>query len=109
MFLERMSKICIHCGFPVLDKNDSQVSKLFDENLYKKSKILKLLQCEVCDKICDRYLEYEGTLILLDLALQNICAYRHVLINENHAATILKMSLLTLIVEGYCRYFFFFS
>eukprot|EP00092_Neocalanus_flemingeri_P035455 GFUD01038580.1.p1 GENE.GFUD01038580.1~~GFUD01038580.1.p1 ORF type:complete len:235 (-),score=37.35 GFUD01038580.1:51-755(-) len=99
-----MSKICINCGLPVLDRNGTKVTQLYDEKLYKKSKILKLLQCEVCDKICDRYLEYEGPLILLDLALQNKSAYRHVLINKNHAATILKMSLLTLIVEGYCRW-----
>jgi len=98
-----MSKVCINCGLQVLDKNGEQVLKLFDEKLYKKSKILKLLQCEKCDKICDRYLEYEGPLILLDLALQNKSAFRHVLMNENHTAIILKMSLLTLIVEGYCR------
>jgi len=99
-----MTKICINCGAPVLGKNGEESSKLFDENLYKKTKILKLLPCEKCGTICDRYLEYEGTLILLDLALQNKAAYRHVLINENHTSTILKMSLLTLIVEGYCRW-----
>ena len=98
-----MSKVCINCGSPVLNKN-GESRHLFDENLYKKSKILKLLPCESCGTICDSYLEYEGTLILLDLALQNKAAYRHVLVNENHASTILKMSLLTLIVEGYCRY-----
>jgi len=98
-----MTKICINCGSPVLNKN-GQEGKLFDENLYKKSKILKLLPCEKCGNICDKYVEYEGTLILLDLSLQNKEAYRHVLFNENHTPTILKMSLLTLIVEGYCRW-----
>jgi len=98
-----MTKICIYCGSPVLNKN-GQEGKLFDENLYKKSKILKLLSCENCGNICDKYVEYEGTLILLDLALQNKEAYRHVLFNENHTSTILKMALLTLIVEGYCRW-----
>merc|ERR1712142_1130228 len=65
---------------------------------------LKLRSCPHCGCICDKYIEYEGTLILLDLALQSDAAFRHVLINENHMPTILKMVLLTLIVEGYCRW-----
>ena len=63
------------------------------------------LQCEVCDKICDKYLEYEGTLLLLDVALQNRTALRHLLMNSDHRSTILKATLLTLIIDGYCRYF----
>merc|ERR1712215_326265 len=103
-FGNKMCKVCVNCGSPVMDKNGDKVTQLLNEKLYKKSQILKLLQCEVCGANCDKYLEYEGTLILLDLALQDKAAYRHVLINESHVATILKMSLLTLIVEGYCRW-----
>merc|ERR1712189_145436 len=77
------------------------VSKLYHEKLYKKTKILKLLQC---DSICDKYLEYEGTLKLLDVALQNPAALRHLLINENYSSSILKVTLLTLIIDSYCRW-----
>ena len=71
---------------------------------FKKTKILKLVQCERCDAVCDKYLEYEGTLLLLDVGLQNKSALRHLLINADHSAAILKVSLLTLIIDAYCRY-----
>ena len=65
---------------------------------------MKLVQCERYDAVCDKYLEYEGTLLLLDVGLQNKSALRHLLINEDHSSAILKVSLLTLIIDGYCRY-----
>lgn len=98
------SKVCINCGAIALDKSGARLTKLYDETLYKKSKILKLVECRRCGEVVDNYSEYEGTIILLDLALQNIAAYRHVLVNNTHNITILKMTLITLIVEGYCRW-----
>ena len=98
-----MTKVCINCGALVINENGELASKLYDEKLYNKSKIIKLLQCDRCDRVCDKYLEYDGTLLLLDAALQSKAALRHLLINENHSPTILKVSLLTLIVDGYCR------
>ena len=95
-----MSKVCIECGEPL----SASVTKLYHERLFKKTKILKLVQCERCDAVCDKYLEYEGTLLLLDVGLQNKSALRHLLINEDHSAAILKVSLLTLIIDAYCRY-----
>jgi len=97
-------KVCINCGVVVRDKSGKLLTKLYDEALYKKSKILKLVECGECGEVVDNYSEYEGTIILLDLALQNVAAYRHVLVNNNHHNTIVKMTLLTLIVEGYCRW-----
>lgn len=97
-------KVCINCGAYVTDKSGRQLSKLYDEPLYKKSAILKLVECPSCDDVADRYVEYEGALILLDLALQNTAAYRHVLLNTDHVGAILKMAILTLIVDGYCRW-----
>jgi len=99
-----MSKVCINCGITVTNDNGEAVSKLYDEKLYKKSRILKLVQCSHCGRLCDKYLEYDGTLLLLDAALQSKPALRHFLINEDHSATIRKVSLLTLIVDGYCRW-----
>ena len=58
-----MSKVCIECGEPL----PPSVTKLYHERLFKKTKILKLVQCERCDEVCDKYLEYEGTLLLLDV------------------------------------------
>ena len=94
-----MTKVCIECRQPL----PPGVTKLYHERLFKKTKILKLVQCQRCDEVCDKYLEYEGTLLLLDVGLQNKSALRHLLINADHSATILKVSLLTLIIDGYCR------
>jgi putative effector of murein hydrolase LrgA (UPF0299 family) len=66
--------------------------------------ILKLLECVKCEELCDKYLECDGTLILLDLALQNTAAYRHVLLNQAHFSTILRLALVTIIVDGYSRW-----
>ena len=94
-----MSKVCVECGHKVADSE-----QLYHEKLFKKTKILKLLQCDKCDAICDKYLEYEGTLKLLDASLQNLAAFRHLLINENNSSTILKVTLVTLIIDAYCRW-----
>ena len=95
-----MAKVCIECGHRL----PQDVTQLYHEKLFKKTKILKLLQCEKCDEVCDKYVEYEGTLLLLDVALQRKPALRHLLINEDHSSTILKVTLLTLIIDGYCRW-----
>jgi len=97
-------KVCINCGAYVTDKSGRRLSKLYDEPLYKKSSILKLVECSTCDDVADRYVEYEGAIILLDLALQNTAAFRHVLLNTDNKGAILKMAVLTLIVDGYCRW-----
>ena len=96
-----MGKVCIECGHTL----PTDVNQLYHEKLFKKTKILKLVQCEKCDKICDKYVEYEGALLLLDVTLQNRAALRHLLINEDHSSTILKVTLLTLIIDAYCRWF----
>lgn len=97
-------KVCINCGAFVTDKSGRRLSKLYDEPLYKKSSILKIVECSKCDDVADRYVEYEGAIILLDLALQNTAAFRHVLLNTDHTGAIIKMAVLTLIVDGYCRW-----
>ena len=61
------------------------------------------LFCRACSHTVDPYLEQEGTLVLLDIALQSQAVLRHVLVNSEHTLLILKMVLITLIVDGYCR------
>jgi hypothetical protein len=43
---------------------------------------IRLTRCPKCEKICDKYIEYEQPLILLDVALQRLEAYRHILFNS---------------------------
>ena len=49
-------------------------------------------------------LEYEGCLILLDLALQTPAAFRHVLVNAVNTKLVLKLVFITLIIDGYIKW-----
>jgi len=100
-----MTCVCVGCGTEVKDKEGKPVEKLYDQTLLANTNILKLLECHKCGQVCDRYLEVCGTLVLLDLALQSQPAFRHVLINCGHAGTVLRLGLVTTIVDGYCRWF----
>lgn len=97
-------QVCVNCGSEALDKQGRPVEQSFDAVLRDKSGLVKLIECEQCGENVDKYIEYEGCLVLLDLALQHQPAYRHTLINQNHGTLILRMVFLTLIVDGYCRW-----
>lgn len=99
-----VSKICIHCGAPVLTRQGQPAQALFDQELFRKSKILKLLECRWCELAADRYIESEGMMVLIDLVLQKPEAYRHVLFNGDYSVIIAKMALLTIICDGYIRW-----
>ena len=62
--------ICIHCCAPVQELYNGQASSI------------RLTRCPNCEKICDKYIECEQPLIFLDVALQRLEAYRHVLFNS---------------------------
>jgi len=96
--------VCVNCGSEVVDGGGRRLDQVYDKKLAEKSGIIKLLECERCGEYVDKYIEYEGGLVLLDLAMQQKPAFRHVLVNQNHRTSILKMVFLTLIVEGYSRW-----
>lgn len=62
--------ICIHCCAPVQELYNGQASSI------------RLTRCPNCEKICDKYIECEQPLVFLDVALQRLEAYRHVLFNS---------------------------
>jgi len=98
-------KICTHCGALLLNRHTGRPAKqLYDEDLFVKSKILRLLDCKNCcghHGVVDSYIEQEGVVVLIDLALQARQAYRHVIYNGDYAKLILKMALLAIISDGY--------
>lgn len=98
---ERHFKFCTHCGQGLLDRHGRPATELYDEELHKKSNILKLMSCCACGKVADKYIECDGPLLLIDLVLQSREAYRHVLFNGGYSALIIRMALLTLICDGY--------
>jgi len=96
-------KYCTHCGSVLRDKGGTPCGELFDQELHTKSGILKLMPCTACSTdVADKYVEVDGALLLIDLALQSKQAYRHVLLNRVDASLVVaKMSLLTVICDGY--------
>jgi len=99
-------KVCVNCGAEILDKRGQPLNQVYDKALSNKSGIIRLVECSSCGQVADKYIEYEGCLVLLDLALQYQPAFRHTLVNQNRRTLILKMVFLTLIVDGYTRWFF---
>ena len=49
-------KYCTHCGVQLLDKNNQPAYELYDEELHKKSNILKVMSCVKCGEIADKYI-----------------------------------------------------
>ena len=58
------SKYCTHCGEPVLTRRGLAATELYDEDLFRKSNILKLLDCGACGMAADRYVECDGAQVI---------------------------------------------
>ncbi|XP_006817431.1 protein ARV1-like [Saccoglossus kowalevskii] len=65
------SYVCIECG--------KEASELYR---YYSSNVLKISHCGYCDKIVDKYIEFDPVIILLDAVLHKQQAYRHILYNS---------------------------
>ena len=64
-----MMLFCKNC-FCCIWRKANWFFQLYDEDLYKKSKILKLMACGKCDApVADKYIECDGTLLLIDLVM----------------------------------------
>lgn len=100
---ERSNKFCTQCGSGLASRKTSKpLTELYDEELFAKSKILKLVECRECGEVADKYVEHDGALVLIDLLLQSVPAYRHVLFNgEKYRGLVHKMALLAVICDGY--------
>ncbi|KAI5963383.1 ARV1 [Candida theae] len=63
--------ICVECGHRNIP------------NLYSKykSEYVKLTVCDACNKICDKYIEYDAVILFLDILLLKKPAYRHLAYN----------------------------
>ncbi|CAL1675856.1 unnamed protein product [Lasius platythorax] len=64
--------ICINCG--------AECKELFRR--YCPS-VLKILRCEKCGLLADKYIEYDPVIVFVDLILIEKPAYRHLLYNSN--------------------------
>ncbi|EEB19034.1 arv1, putative [Pediculus humanus corporis] len=79
---EQNSYLCVNCG--------NRVKHLYRE--YSPS-VLKLINCEKCGNVADKYIEYDRIIILIDLILLSKEGYRHVLYNSHYNVNIIKMKI----------------
>ncbi|CAG9855446.1 unnamed protein product [Phyllotreta striolata] len=85
---------CINCG--------SQVKSLYKE--YSPS-VLKLTKCPSCKRIADKYVEYDLVIVVIDLILLRIMAYRHILLNSEFKI-FWKISIGLIFLETYSDWIF---
>ncbi|KAG0716144.1 Protein ARV1 [Chionoecetes opilio] len=76
--------------------------------LFKKSDgdFIRLLDCASCGQPVDRYVECERSIIFMDMLLQDIAVYRHILFNADNFTPqfYMKLGVALLLSEGYVRW-----
>jgi len=87
-----MQTVCVECGVkaPVAYRWYTEVA-------------VKLVQCENCGENVDKYVEFDGVLVSLDVLLHRKPAFRHVLFNANFQAH-WKLGIVFLICASYTRW-----
>lgn len=88
--------ICVECG--------EAVDSLYTE--FAKGNI-KLTRCPRCSSVADKYIEFELTLVVLDMTLHRKQAYRHLLFNRStanmeHVPTIARWIFITVLLVNCC-------
>ncbi|KAG5309367.1 ARV1 protein, partial [Acromyrmex insinuator] len=81
--------ICINCG--------AECKELFRR--YCPS-VLKILKCEKCGLLADKYIEYDPVIVFVDLILIEKPAYRHLLYNSNFKSY-WKISIILWLAESF--------
>lgn len=86
-------KVCIECGLPT-------------ENLYiaYSKQNIRMLRCKSCNKVCDKYQEFDVIIVVIDLVLLKKPAYRHILFNTT-APNIWRLGIVILLLDVYVRWF----
>lgn len=87
-----MRTVCIECG-----DNAAAQFRRFSET------VVKLEQCESCGENVDKYVEFDGVLVSLDVLLHRKPAFRHVLFNRDFNAH-WKLGIVFLICTSYTRW-----
>ncbi|TPX45588.1 hypothetical protein SeMB42_g03943 [Synchytrium endobioticum] len=80
MRIVAMTYVCVECGTPS--------SSLYTE--YSKGNII-LTQCGKCLKFADKYLEFDGVLLFIDMVLLKPQVYRHLIYNVLETGDYLKL------------------
>jgi hypothetical protein len=66
---------------------------------------IRLLRCESCQCVLDKYLEFDLVLVFIDLVLLKSPAYRHILLNIPQFTHVWRLALVMLLLDVYVRWF----
>lgn len=89
-----MQKVCIECG-----------AKAAASYRWYSQSVVKLEQCGNCGENVDKYVEFDGVLVSLDVLLHRKSAFRHVIFNSEFAAH-WKIGIVFLICTSFTRWSF---
>nr|XP_039249294.1 protein ARV1-like [Styela clava] len=85
---------CIECG--------EQCKDLY--STFPNTGILKIEHCTKCKQVVDKYIEFDITLVFLDLILLRLAAIRHILCNRDTGNEHWKLAFLCLFCDGYMKW-----
>lgn len=84
---------CVNCNIIQPTEYNNQPYKQYRSN------VIKLLYCNSCKQYIDKYVEYTYILILIELILLRVTAYRHIIYNTNN--TIYTVYTLLIVIITY--------
>ncbi|KAE9418286.1 hypothetical protein Angca_007457, partial [Angiostrongylus cantonensis] len=65
--------------------------------------VIRLSNCNRCNKVVDKYVEYETVLVVIDLIIHNISAYRHLIYNMK-IQSYLRLATIFLLCDAYDKW-----
>lgn len=86
--------VCVECG-----EKSKQLYSTFPG-----SGILKIQHCARCHNVVDKYIEFDVTLLFLDVVLLRASALRHILCNKDTGVIQWKLALLCMFCDGYMKW-----
>jgi len=90
--IEKVPKfVCIECLHPA--------DEIFTPFVNKKD--IRMRHCKKCDKLVDKYLEYDVPITMIDMLLLDTCVWRHVLHNIQLRFVPYRVALICMFCDGY--------
>ncbi|TPX36215.1 hypothetical protein SmJEL517_g01507 [Synchytrium microbalum] len=95
-----MTLVCVECGTPC--------ASLYTE--YSKGNII-LTRCDRCSHFTDKYLEYDGVILFIDMVLLKPQVYRHLIYNvletgdQKLKSTLPRLAVLFVLFDVYLKWF----
>lgn len=86
--------VCVECG--------ERSKKLY--STFPGTGILKIEHCRKCRNVVDKYIEFDVTLLFLDVILLRTSAFRHILCNKDTGVIQWKLALLCMFCDGYRKW-----